>query len=53
VPEKLFLKGDYEVQPEDDESTVNMAQRYADIGEAFPEEIKGQTLSILYRLAKE
>jgi uncharacterized protein with ParB-like and HNH nuclease domain len=40
--EKLFLKGDYEVQPEDDESTVNMAERYADIGEAFPEEIKGK-----------
>jgi uncharacterized protein with ParB-like and HNH nuclease domain len=40
--EKLFLKGDYEVQPEDDESTVNMASRYADIGEAFPEEIKGK-----------
>jgi uncharacterized protein with ParB-like and HNH nuclease domain len=40
--EKLFLEGDYEVQPTDDESTVNMAKRYADIGEAFPEEIKGK-----------
>ena len=39
--EKLFLEGCYEVQPDDDESTVNMTRRYADIGEAFPEEIKG------------
>lgn len=40
--EKLFLEGFYEVQPDDDESTLNMATRYADIGEAFPEEIKGE-----------
>lgn len=40
--EKLFLEGCYEVQPDDDESTVNMANRYADIEEAFPEEIKGK-----------
>ena len=39
--EKLFLEGCYEVQPDDDESTVNMTKRYADIREAFPEEIKG------------
>lgn len=39
--EKLFLEGCYDVQPDDDESTVNMTKRYADIGEAFPEEIKG------------
>lgn len=40
--EKLFLEGHYEVQPDDDESTVNMAGRYGDISEAFPEEIKGK-----------
>lgn len=39
--EKLFLEGHYEVQPDDDESTVNMAERYANIEEGFPEEIKG------------
>src|ERR1017187_2655411 len=39
--EKLFLEGRYEVQPDDDESTINMVKRYADIGEAFPDEIKG------------
>ena len=39
--EKLFLEGCYEVQPDDDESTVNMVERYADIEKAFPEEIKG------------
>lgn len=40
--EKLFLEGSYEVQPDDDESTVNMTNRYADIVEAFPDEIKGK-----------
>lgn len=40
--EKLFLEGSYEIQPDDDESTINMAKRYADIGEAFPDEIKGK-----------
>ncbi len=39
--EKLFHDGEYEIQPGDDESTVNMAKRYGDIDMAFPEEIKG------------
>ena len=39
--EKLFLEGCYEVQPDDDESTVNMVERYANIEDAFPEELKG------------
>jgi uncharacterized protein with ParB-like and HNH nuclease domain len=39
--EKLFLEGRYEIQPDDDELTVNMAARYANIADAFPEEIKG------------
>lgn len=39
--EKLFIEGCYEVKPDDDESTVNMAERYANIEQAFPEEIKG------------
>ena len=38
--ESLFQKGHYDLQPDDDESTVNMVERYADIEEAFPEEIK-------------
>ena len=42
--EKLFLEGYYDVQPDDDESTISMANRYADIEEAFPEEIKGEAL---------
>jgi len=41
ILEKLFLEGCYEVHPDDDESTVNMAERYANIAQAFPEEIKG------------
>jgi uncharacterized protein with ParB-like and HNH nuclease domain len=40
--EKLFIDGNYEAQPDDDESTSNMARRYADIADAFPEEIKGR-----------
>ncbi len=39
--EKLFLNGRYDLQSDDDESTVNMVERYADIEAAFPEEIKG------------
>ena len=39
--ERLFLDGEYNVQPHDDESTINIAARYADIEAAFPEEIKG------------
>jgi len=40
--EKLFLEGSYDPMPDDDESTINMVKRYADIVEAFPEEIKGK-----------
>lgn len=39
--EKLFIEGHYEVKPDDDESTINMVERYANIEQAFPEEIKG------------
>lgn len=40
--EKLFLEGGYEPKPDDDESTKNMARRYLDIGDAFPDELKGK-----------
>lgn len=40
--EKLFLEGSYDPQLDDDESTINMVQRYSDISEAFPEELKGK-----------
>lgn len=40
--EKLFIEGYYEVKPDDDESTINMVERYANIEQAFPEEIKGE-----------
>jgi len=39
--EKLFHDGDYEIQSDDDESTINMARRYTDIEGAFPDEIRG------------
>lgn len=38
--EQLFRTGDYNVQPGDDESTLNMADRYTDIAKAFPPEIQ-------------
>ncbi len=42
--EKLFQTGAYTLRSGDDASTVNMAERYADITDCFPEEIKGTTL---------
>jgi uncharacterized protein with ParB-like and HNH nuclease domain len=39
--ESLFQDGIYKLKPNDDESTINMVARYADIDKAFPEEIKG------------
>ena len=43
--EKLFLEGCYEARPDDDESTVNMVDRYTDIGEAFPDRHQRRRLS--------
>lgn len=42
--ERLFNSGIYETKDDDDESTVNMARRYEDIGQAFPEELRNGTL---------
>jgi uncharacterized protein with ParB-like and HNH nuclease domain len=38
--ESLFKTGEYETTEADDESTQNMAARYSDIENAFPDEIK-------------
>ncbi len=38
--EQLFNNGEYNIAEDDDESTINMAQRYEDIGKAFPDELK-------------
>jgi len=38
--EQLFNNGEYKILEDDDESTINMAQRYQDIGNAFPDELK-------------
>lgn len=43
--QSLFETGAYEPKESDDESTINMAKRYADIVEFFPDEIKGEALS--------
>lgn len=42
--DQLFNSGAYEATDNDDESTANMAQRYEDIGQAFPEELRNETL---------
>lgn len=42
--ERLFSSGTYETTDPDDESIVNMARRYEDIGQAFPEELRNKTL---------
>jgi uncharacterized protein with ParB-like and HNH nuclease domain len=42
--ESLFNTGEYDPKPDDDESTINMANRYRDIANSFPEEIKGEVL---------
>lgn len=40
--ESLFHQGSYDIQDDDDESTINMVQRYENISESFPDEIKGE-----------
>ncbi|MBO6795315.1 MAG: DUF262 domain-containing protein [Balneolaceae bacterium] len=42
--ESLFKNGSYTPSEEDDESTINMANRYQDIEKNFPEEIKSEVL---------
>lgn len=42
--ESLFKDGSYTPSEEDDESTINMANRYLDIEKNFPEEIKNDVL---------
>ncbi|MEI6568116.1 MAG: DUF262 domain-containing protein, partial [Verrucomicrobiota bacterium] len=42
--ESLFNDEEYHVKEDDDESTLNIAARYADIGKSFPEEIKNGVL---------
>jgi len=42
--ESLFRAGSYEAKATDDESTSNMAARYADIARVFPEEINAKVL---------
>ncbi|PRY11901.1 uncharacterized protein with ParB-like and HNH nuclease domain [Pontibacter ummariensis] len=50
VPERkhcldaLFQDGEYEVKDSDDESIKNITERYEDVANAFPEELKGEAL---------
>lgn len=40
--EKLFQEGVYTASGDDDESTIRMAERYKEIDEAFPDELRGK-----------
>jgi len=42
--DSLFQIGNYDPEPDDDESTKNMVARYSDIAEAFPDELKNKSL---------
>lgn len=42
--ESLFIEGSYTPADHDDESTINMVNRYLDIEKNFPEEIKNDVL---------
>ena len=42
--EQLFSQGSYQPKEDDDESTINMAERYDDIVDAFPDELKNGAL---------
>ncbi len=40
----LFEKGEYEIQEKDDETVINMLERYEDINHTFPEELTNGAL---------
>ena len=42
---ELFIHGEYQLSDDDDESTKNMVERYQNITQAFPEELKNGVLS--------
>ncbi len=42
--EQLFKSGEYTIKEDDDESTINMANRYQDIEKSFPDELKNGVL---------
>ncbi|MBN1839899.1 MAG: DUF262 domain-containing protein [Campylobacterales bacterium] len=51
--QNLFDKGEYTPNDDDDESTINMTNRYINIEECFPDEIKGKLLSFFIDWLKE
>lgn len=59
VPERtdclqsLFEAGEYNAPDDADSSTINMIERYGDIGEAFPKEINGSVLPFFIDWFKE
>ncbi len=42
--DQLFRSGRYDIKQDDDESTINLLNRYQDIEKAFPDEIKNSVL---------
>jgi len=51
--QSLFENGEYTPSDDDDESTINMSNRYMNIEESFPEDIKGELLSFFIDWLKE
>lgn len=51
--QSLFNNGEYVPEDDDDESTINMTNRYANIEEFFPDDIKGELLYFFIDWLKE
>ena len=49
----LYNNGEYHPKDDDDSSTINMSERYLDIEDAFPEELKGDVLPFFIDWLKE
>ncbi len=53
VLDALFTNTDYDLVDENDESIVNMCERYNDISNIFPEDLKGEKLPLFIEWIKE
>src|SRR5699024_6108991 len=51
--ESLYANNDYEIKETDNESVINLANRYKNIGEFFPEEIDESVIPVFIEWLKE
>ena len=49
---ELYKNDYYETTDNDNESVINLSERYIDIKNYFPEEMEKELLPIFYRMAK-